>query len=181
MAEKLLPIPAEVIRNRRRRLLIRRGYAALGLRVCALALAGWILFSQVFLLHRVSGQGMYPAIRDGDLVLAYRLQKDYARGDVVLCRYGDIRFLGRIAGEETDVVMMDDSGSLLVNGTAQTGDILYPTYARENNIYPLRVQEGEVYVLGDYRTQTRDSRDYGPIPLDDIQGRVIAVVRRRGL
>ena len=76
---------------------------------------------------------------------------------------------------------MDDSGSLTVNGNPQNGEILYPTFARENSTYPLRVQEGTVYVLGDYRTQTQDSRDFGPIPLEHIQGKVIAIVRRRGL
>lgn len=173
--------PVQAVQRRRRNLLTRRGYAALGLRLCLMALALWLVFSQVFLLHRNQGLGMFPAVKDGDLILAYRLQQTYGKGDVVVYRAGGQRYLGRIAAGGTDVVMMDDSGSLTVNGSPQNGEILYPTFARENAVYPLRVQEGMVFVLGDYRTQTQDSRDFGPIPLDDIQGKVITLIRRRGL
>lgn len=173
--------PLEIIQNRRRQLLICRGYAALGLRVCVLVLGVWILFSQVFLLHRVSGQGMFPAIKNGDLVLAYRLHTDYDKGDVVVYRQEDALSLGRVVAGQADVVMMDDSGDLQINGTTQDSGILYPTYAREDGIYPMWIQEGTVYVLGDYRTRTRDSRDFGPIPVDDILGKVITILRRRGL
>lgn len=173
--------PGQVIRRRRQALLTRRGYASLGLRLCLLALGLWLVFSQVFLLHRNQGLGMFPAVKDGDLVLAYRFQQEYVKGDVVLYRAGGQLHLGRVAAGGGDVVMMDSSGSLTVNGSPQNGEILYPTFAREGSLYPQRVQEGMVYVLGDYRTQTRDSRDFGPIPLDDIQGKVITLVRRRGL
>ena len=162
-------------------MLTRRGYAALGLRLCCMGAAVWLVFSQVFLLHRNQGLGMYPSFRDGDLVLAYRLHREYGKGDVVVYRLDGQLHLGRVAAGGGDVVVMDDSGRLLVNGSPQNGEILYPTYAREDTAYPVRVQEGAVFVLGDYRTQTRDSRDFGPIPLDDIQGKVITVVRRRGL
>lgn len=181
MAKKPLDSAPEVARRRRMALQTRRGYAALGLRMCFLALAVWVVFSQIFLLHRVSGLGMFPAIKDGDLALAYRLQTDYAKGDVVLYRQDEEVYLGRIVARQTDVVMMNDSGDLWINGTTQGGEILYPTYAREDGVYPLHVQEEMVYVLGDYRTQTRDSRDFGQIPLDDILGKVITIVRRRGL
>ena len=160
---------------------LSRGYVFLLLRIGFLALAVWILFGHVFLLHRVSGQGMYPTIRDGDLVLAYRLHTDYAKGDVVVYRQEDALFLGRVVAGQDDVVMMDDSGDLQINGTTQDGGILYPTYAREDGIYPMWIQDGSVYVLGDYRTRTRDSRDFGPIPVDDILGKVITILRRRGL
>ena len=173
--------PMEALRRRKLTLLTRRGYAALGLRLACTALALWLVFSQVFLLHRCQGQGMFPAVKDGDLVLAYRLHRDYGKGDVVAYRREGKLYLGRIAAMGTDVVMMGSSGSLTVNGNPQNGEILYPTYARENTLYPLCVQEGTVFVLGDYRTQTQDSRDFDPIPLDDIQGKVITLVRRRGL
>lgn len=177
---KTLP-PVETARKRRYDLLTRRGYVALGLKLIGIAAALWLVFGNVFLLHRNQGQGMFPAVRDGDLILAYRLHRAYGKGDVVLYRLEDGLHLGRIGAMGTDVVMLDDSGSLSVNGNPQNGQILYPTYAGENLTYPLRVQEGTVFVLGDYRTQTQDSRDFGPIPLDDIQGKVIVLIRRRGL
>lgn len=171
--------PLQTVKRRRTACLTRRSYAALGLRLAVMGLGAWLVFTQVFALHRTRGMGMFPAIRDGDLVLAYRLQQEYRKGDVILYRAGEGLHLGRVAAGGGDVVLIDDSGSLAVNGSSQAGDILYPTYAREGSAYPQRVQDGMVFVLGDYPTQTRDSRDFGAIPLADIQGKVVTLVRRR--
>lgn len=174
-------LPTEIARRRRTKLLTRRGYLSLLARLCVLAAAAWVIFTQVFLITQCTGLGMFPAVEDGDLVLAYRLQGEYSKGDVVVYTVGDATYLGRIVARETDVVMMDDTGILVINGTDQDGGIMYPTYAKEGTEYPLRVSEGTLYILGDHRTQTQDSRDFGPIPLDNIQGKVITIVRRRGI
>lgn len=58
---------------------------------------------------------------------------------------------------------------------------MYPTYAKEGLEYPYRVPEGHVFVLGDYRTNATDSRDFGPIPMKQVEGKVITILRRRGL
>lgn len=180
MAKRQLT-PTEIARSRRMNILTARGYAGLLVKLCVIPLAVWILFSQVFLITQADGQGMFPAIEDGDLVLAYCLHSEYAKGDVIVYQVDGATYLGRIVAKETDVVMIDDSGTLVINGTTQGGEIMYPTYAKEPANYPLRVQEGSLYVLGDYRTQTQDSRDFGAIPLDDILGKVITIVRRRGV
>ena len=183
MAKQTKPdlTPVQVVRRRREDLLTRRGYVSLLGKLAVIAVAVWVIFTQVFLITQCTGQGMFPAIEDGDLILAYRLQGEYSKGDVVVYRVGSATYLGRVVARETDVVTMDDSGSLVINGTTQGGEIMYPTYAKEGTEYPYKVQEGTLYVLGDYRTQTQDSRDFGPIPLDDILGKVITIVRRRGV
>ena len=83
--------------------------------------------------------------------------------DVVVYEAGGKTHVGRILGCETDVITMDDTGTLLVNGTAQTGEIAFPTYAKEGITYPYTVPEGSVFILGDYRTHAKDSREFGPI------------------
>lgn len=171
----------EIIRRRRSDVLIRQGYISLAVRSIVLVLVLVILFTQVFLITQVSGNGMFPAVKDGDLVLAYRLQKDYAKNDVIVYRWDGQTRVGRIIGREGDVIMMDDSGNLLVNGTTQGGEIMYPTYAKEGIEYPYVVPEGTVFLLGDYRTQTEDSRDFGPVMKSSIQGKVITILRRRGI
>ncbi len=172
---------ASIITARRNRALDRQGYIDLAFRVLFLALAGLILFSCVFLMTQVSGNDMFPAIKDGDLVIGFRLQREYAKNDVVAYTADGKTRIGRVAARENDVVTLDDSGTLLVNGTAQSGEIMYPTYAKEGAVYPYRVPEGHVFILGDYRTQARDSRDFGSIPLENVQGKVITILRRRGL
>ena len=181
MAKKSPPTPVEVIRRRRVSLLTRRDYLSLLVKIAAIALCGWIVFTQIFMFTQCLGMGMFPAIEDGDLVLVYRLQKEYEKGDVVAYRANGETLLGRIVAKETDVVNMNDSGTLQINGTNQGGEILYPTYAKNGVEYPYRVPEGRVFLLGDYRTQTQDSRDFGAIPLDNIKGKVITIVRRRGV
>ena len=140
---------ADVIRARRIALNTRQEYISLFFRVVVLALAAYVVFTQVFLVTQNKGLGMFPAMKDGDLIIAYRLQQDYAKNDVVVYEMNGEQKVGRIIARETDVVTLDESGTLLVNGTVQTGDILYPTYAKEGIEYPHKVAEGHVFLLGD--------------------------------
>lgn len=178
---KRIPTIPEVIRRRRADIIIADGYRSLFFRVVVLILVLFILLTQVFGFHQVSGNEMFPAVKDGDLLLLYRIYSDYAKDDVV--RYtaeGEVR-LGRIVAREGDVVTITEEGSLQVNGTTQGGEIMYPTYPGETLEYPYVVPEGHVFLLGDYRTQTKDSRDFGPIPLTDLDGKAITILRRRGI
>ena len=83
MAKKSPLTPTEIVRRRRMNLLTRRDYVSLLLKVMTIALAGWIIFTQIFMLTQCIGMGMFPAIEDGDLVLVYRLHQKYEKGDVV--------------------------------------------------------------------------------------------------
>lgn len=172
---------AAIINRRRNQALDRQDSRNLLLRIALLALCAWVLFSQVFLITRTRGNDMFPAVKDGDLLIGFRLQQEYAKNDVVVYTAEGKTCIGRILARETDVVTLDDSGNLLVNGTTQSGEILYPTYAKEGLEYPYRVPEGHIFVLGDYRTQTEDSRDFGPIPMENVKAKVITILRRRGL
>lgn len=172
---------SEIISRRRRRVINRQDYISLIFRILFLALAGWVLFSQVFLITKTNGNGMYPAVKDGDLIIGFRLQENYIKDDVVVYTVDGETYIGRIVARQTDVVTLDESGTLLVNGTTQSGEIMYPSYAKERMEYPLKVPEGHIFVLGDYRTQTVDSRDFGPIPMENVEAKVITILRRRGL
>lgn len=166
---------------RRNRALNRQDFAALAARVLFIAAACWILFSRIFLVTQVSGNDMFPAVKDGDLAIAFRIQQEYVKDDVVVYTVNGETRIGRIAARGSDVVTLDDSGALLVNGTNQTGEILYPTYAKEALEYPYAVPEGSVFILGDYRTQAEDSRDFGAVSLENVQAKVITILRRRGV
>lgn len=178
---KTSPTIQEVIRRRRTDAVIAQGYLSLALKCAVLALVLLILLTQMFLLTQVKGNDMFPAVKDGDLVVAYRLQSDLSKNDVVVYIVEGQHRVGRILGRPGDVIMLDDSGNLLVNGTNQGGEILYPTYAKEGLTYPFVVPEGSVFLLGDYRTQCEDSRDFGPVPKADVEAKVITILRRRGI
>lgn len=172
---------ADVIAARRRRLSDRAGYRSLFARIIIIAAAGYLFFTQMFLITQVSGMDMFPALKDGDLAIVFRMQQEYAKNDVIAYNTPDGLRFGRIAAKGDDVVFMDDSGAWRVNGTTQSGEILYPTYAVEGIEYPYRVLENCVFVLGDYRTKATDSRIYGSISMEDVAGKVITILRRRGL
>ena len=178
---KKTPAIDQVIRQRGNKVLIRQGYISLLLRCVVLIVALVLLLTQVFLITQVTGNDMFPAIKDGDLVFAYRLQSDLSKNDVIVYKYDGKMRVGRILGRPGDVITLDDSGTLLVNGTTQGGEILYPTYAKENYTYPYVVPEDAYFILGDYRTQSEDSRDFGPVMKSSIQGKVITILRRRGI
>ena len=175
-AAKTLP-PQDPLTAGRRALHKRRNAAqdrrdALSLlgRVVVLAAAAWVLFTQVFLLTQASGNSMFPAVKDGDLLIAYRLQGTYAKNDVVLYEQDGKLRVGRVLGRENDLIALDDSGTLL-----------YPTYAKDTLEYPYTVPADSVFILGDYRTQSEDSRDFGPVALTDVKAKVITLLRRRSL
>lgn len=169
------------IRKRRYAAEDRRDLCSLILRIAVLAAAAWVLCTQVFLLAQASGNGMFPAVKDGDLMIGYRLQDTYAKDDVVVYIADGKQRVGRILGRGGDLISMDDSGSVGVNGSTQSGEILYPTYAKDALTYPYTVPDGMVFILGDYRTSSEDSRDFGPVPLADVQAKVISILRRRKL
>jgi signal peptidase I len=64
-------------------------------------------------------------------------------------------------------------GRLVVNGQRQSED--YVDLASVDSVYfgPEVVPAGSVFVLGDDRADSVDSRDYGPVPLDRVLGRVL--------
>lgn len=160
---------------------IIRGYIFLLVKVTLLFVIGWFVFTKVFLITQQPGQGMFPAIKDGDLLLVYRMNQDYEKNNIVTYQKNGKRYMGRIVAVGNDQVNMDENGKLYINGGAESGEILFPTYSSGELNYPCLVPEGYVYVLGDYRTHTKDSRELGLIALDEVEGKVITVLRRRSL
>lgn len=177
-----IPTCVQIIRKRRNALENKNGYIRLATHLALLILTGWILFTQIFYIGQAPDNGMFPAIKDGDLMLGFRLQNTFLKNDVVVYEQGGKMHVGRILGQGTDVITLDETGTLLVNGTAQSGEILFPTYAKDGiKKYPYTVPDGCVFVLGDYRTKAKDSRDFGCIEMKDVKAKVITILRRRVL
>ena len=74
---------ADVIRNRRKKIFIWSGYKDLLVKIIFLIVISYILFGHVFLITQAKGMEMFPAIKDGDLVIVFQLHKAYEKGDVV--------------------------------------------------------------------------------------------------
>ena len=106
-----LKLGAKAVRRRRLDAENRQDFISLLGRVVVILLCAWVLFTQVFLLTQAKGSSMFPAVKDGDLLICYRLQKTYAKNDVVVYTQGGKLRVGRILGREGDLVALDDSGT----------------------------------------------------------------------
>jgi signal peptidase I len=125
----------------------------------------------------VESGSMAPTLRDGDHVLLDHGSSDVRRGDVVALDdpAGSGLLVKRVVAVGGDRVAIED-GVLVVGGrpVAEPGI----DRSRIDGVYvgPLTVPAGRIWVLGDDRGDSVDSRQFGPVPLDSVQGRVVGRV-----
>lgn len=139
-----------------------------------------LIFNIWFSFRIVDGNVMYPALSDGDLTLTFK-KSSYVKNDVVFYEVNGETHVGRVVAKSGDIVDITEDGNLLVNGTVQTGEILFKTYPPNDFSGALTVEKNSVYILGDNRTDTTDSRKFGCISLDKIKGKIITLIRHRGI
>lgn len=124
---------------------------------------------------RVESSSMSPTLDAGDLVLVARGAGELHRGDVVVVRHPDTgeRLVKRAVALGGEAVRIDD-GILVVDEVAVCEPAIDPD--RIDGVFSgsVTVPAGEVFVLGDDRRDSVDSRDFGPVSVDDVLGHVIA-------
>lgn len=175
--------PDEVIKGRMKNLAYREEIISFFVRLTALAVLLWIIFGMVFGLTPMKNDDMSPRISAGDLMLYYRLDREYISDDVIVFEKDGEQFTGRIVARGGDSVEVTDEAQLVVNGgIVMDSDIFYSTPKYDDNVtYPVQLAEDEYFVLCDYREGARDSRYFGPVSADEIKGKVITVIRRSNL
>ena len=108
-----------------------------------------LIFYMLMGISTVQGNSMYPTLHDQDVVIYKRKNTEYRVGDVVAIK--------RPNGEEYVKRIV------AVAGDTKSDDITYP----------LVVDDKQVFVLGDNREISRDSREIGTVKIDDIKGRIV--------
>ena len=139
-----------------------------------------LIFLKLFDLEIVNGNGMYPSLADGDMVLAFQ-RTEYQRNDVVFYQNEGISYCGRVIARAGDAVLITEDGTVMVNGTPQTEMFGYKTYSNNLFCQETTVPDGSYFILGDFRTQTMDSRNFGCIEKKDIKSKIIMFMRHRGI
>jgi len=135
----------------------------------------------------IPSSSMERGLRIGDRVLvnklAYRFGSKPQRGDVVVFDgtgyFGDADYIKRVVGAGGDhVVCCDKEGRLEVNGrSVDESSFLYPGDSPSDVSFDVVVPGGTLFVLGDHRSDSSDSRDHlgspggGMIPVGDVIGR----------
>jgi len=159
-----------------------RELGSLGIKIAVIVLVFTALFTFLYGLHRNTDPNMAPMVKSGDLILFYRLDRNYLIGDLLVLDFQGERQVRRVVARAGDTVDMIE-GVLVINGAMQQEpEIFQETWRYENGpSFPLTVGEGQVFVLGDAREGATDSRVYGPVNTRDILGTVITTIRRRNL
>ncbi|MBR2189107.1 MAG: signal peptidase I [Eubacterium sp.] len=145
--------------------------------------AAFILFRFVIGLAVVGGDSMEPALQDGTVVLYLRTVRNFQPGDIISMRVpSGAYYVKRVAAVGKDTVDLQD-GHVLVNGETvddpwaqgetdeETGAVIYPYYVREGN----------VFVLGDNRVVSMDSRAFGEVSRRQIKGKLLLRFGKDGI
>ena len=145
--------------------------------LCALLV---VMFNVTFRLIFIDGTSMQPTLMDGDWIVACRLAAPQ-RGDVVVTNTHNAlqsRLIKRLIASGGDTVDIDDkTGTVYVNGEALDETYLADKTIRGGDVqFPLTVPDGMVFLLGDNRLNSVDSRysACGFVAEDDIIGPVWA-------
>ena len=130
----------------------------------------------------ITGNAMFPALKDGDLCIVYR-DRNYYTGNLVvyIAEDGELR-AGRIVAAAGQEVCFPENGGYTVDGYQPAEEIVYPTCKAQDGTveYPLIVPESSFFIMNDFRSDEDDSRTCGCITEKDIKGRVVFLFRRRG-
>lgn len=135
---------------------------------------------------QVQQRSMEQTLVEGDYVLVDRLTalwSPYARGQVVVFQpppnwtSRKEPFIKRVIGVAGDTVEVQDDGRVHVNGTVldepylfrNAANLVEPTEASDQTRWV--VPEGELFVMGDHRRMSADSRVFGSIPVSSVIGR----------
>lgn len=154
--------------------------AKLLLKIAVLMIIVVIVLTWILGLHRMTGNNMFPFVKDGDLCIVYKLD-DYTTGDVVLYRNDEGKMkLGRIVAVGGQSVDFPQEGGYTVDGYQPSEEITYQTFGADGVKYPIDVGDDEVFIMNDFRSDTDDSRQFGGIRKSDIDGKLLFLIRRRG-
>jgi signal peptidase I len=141
------------------------------------------LFVGLYVTHtttRVHGPSMAPTLLPEDILLVTRGYDSPVRGDVVVVQSPDpddngellVKRVIGIPGDEVTVV----DGMAVVNGEGERGPYTVYVSPGDINVNLLTVPPGAIFLLGDNRPVSSDSRVFGPEPLELVMGRVVSIV-----
>ena len=160
----------------------RRTFRIIALIILVLAIVISIIRTQFKVWH-FNGLSMLPNYANGQTVLATRSDKSPKIDDVVVFRFPDPA-VSQVEYGLHRVVAVGGDRVIIKNGALTVYDNLHPNGYNPGSSYePVGMQtsgrvnavvpSGDVYVLGDNRPDSLDSRVFGPLPISDIVGKVL--------
>ncbi len=148
-----------------------------------LILAVLLAFIVVVFLYQpvqVEGTSMMPRLENQERIFinkfVYRF-RPIERGDVVVFRYPldpSRSYIKRIIGLPGDDISIHD-GQVMVNGKPLAEPYVPPSYVDEQNYAKVHVEPDHYFVMGDHRTSSNDSREWGTVDRAFIYGKAVVV------
>lgn len=168
-------LEAELMRrhgsNRRKRTLRSILFSLLVVAACAVLVA--MLWTPVMQAY---GTSMEPMLKDGDILIAVKNTRLIEREDIVAFYYGDKVLLKRVIGLAGDKINIDANGNVYLNGKLLDEPYISQKALGDCDIeLPATVPENAIFVLGDHRSISVDSRssDIGMIFDEKTIGKVV--------
>lgn len=143
----------------------------------SLAISAFVI---VFLYQpvKVEGTSMMPGLDDQERIFinkfVYRIEP-IQRGDIVVFRYPRDpakSFIKRVIGVAGDHIRILD-GHVMVNGKVLVEDYVPAAYLDDRSYPEIVVPPDSYFVLGDHRSLSNDSRDFGPVDSSYIYGKAV--------
>ena len=142
-----------------------------------------IVFMLLFRIVIVSGSSMYATLLDGDwlLVTGSVLYQEPKHGDIIVASKDSFNdgepIIKRVIATEGQTVDIDfEAGIVFVDGVPLEEDYTYtPTNAQEGIVFPITIADGCIFVMGDNRNGSKDSRhpSIGMIDTREVLGRAV--------
>lgn len=123
-----------------------------------------VVFTFFFRTASVSGRSMMPTLYHGDMLMVTAFDKTHEAGDIVVITQPNdfnepiIKRIIAVGGQTVDIDF--EEGVVYIDGVAESGDytLASPTFDKEDFEGPVTIPEGFVFVMGDNRNDSTDSR-----------------------
>jgi signal peptidase I len=156
------------------------GGAGLWLRDLLVSAATVLIFTFLYLPVRVEGTSMLPRLEDSDRLFinkfVYHIEA-VERGDVVVFHYPrdpEKSYIKRVIALPGDRLRIDH-GRVWLNGAPLTESYVPDEYRDSRSMPEIVVPPDSYFMMGDHRSISSDSRDFGPVPRSLIYGKAVFV------
>lgn len=124
----------------------------------------------------ISGESMLPTLKNENVCLMKKWRvSNVKRYDIVIAKADKKYVVKRVVGMPDDTIQIKDN-TVYINGKKIADEYDFPTVYSGIAEQNITIKEGEYFLLGDNRNNSRDSREFGVIKSSDIIGIVIAKI-----